>query len=130
VLGTSVIAGRVTNVAPSGDAKARKFIAEIAPDRVDTLLPGMFVKVAVDVQEHQNVVAVPSTALTTRGDKTFVFVVQDNVAHQTPVETGLSNATLTEVGASVSAGANVVVQGLEGLNDGDHVNVLATQPAG
>jgi len=122
-LGATAIPGKLTNIAPSADTKSRTFLAEITPDQPGALRPGMFVQVAIVAQEHANVTAVPTTAIVQNAHGTFVFVVQNGVAHQVPVEVGLANATLTEITKGVSAGQSVVVQGLQGLTDGDRVTV-------
>ena len=79
--------------------------------------------VAIAVQEHQNTTAVPSSAVVQNANGTFVFVVQDGVAHQVAVEVGLASSNLTEITKGVSIGQSVIVQGQQGLTDGDHVSV-------
>lgn len=53
-----------------------------------------------------------------------VFVVEDDIAHQRPVETGLSDATLAEIVSGLEEGEEVVVgpyRSLKDLEDGDRV---------
>ena len=122
-LGSKSVAGKVTGIAPSASAQSRTFTVDVTPDQPADLLPGMFVRVAIAVQEHQNATAVPTSAVIQNANGTFVFVVQNGVAHQVPVEIGLASATLTEVTKGVSSGQSVVVQGQQGLTDGDRVTV-------
>jgi HlyD family secretion protein len=129
VLGANAVPGKVTNVAPSGDAKARTFNVDVTPDQPEALRPGMFVKVTIEVLAHQDVTAVPTVALVDRLSKNYVFVVQNGVAHEVPVEVGLTNAQLTEITSGVDVGTAVVVQGLQSLNDGDRVTTQ-NAPAG
>lgn len=128
-LGTATIPGKVTNVAPSGDTKNRSFIAEITPDSPvgmaaglpGELRPGMFVKVEITLQERRDVVGVPNEAIVRRGEKVYVFAVQDGVARQLPVTLGVAGATQTEIVSGISTGASVIIQGQEGLSDGTKV---------
>ena len=54
----------------------------------------------------------------------MVFVVEDDIAHQRAVETGLSDATLAEIVSGLEDGEEVVVgpyRSLKDLEDGDRV---------
>jgi HlyD family secretion protein len=126
-LGDQVVTAKVTNISPSGDAKSRTFAVEVTPDATNaSLLSGMFVQVTLNAVEHKGVVAVPTQALVERGGKYFVYVVNQNIAHLTPVTVGLADTSQTEVNG-IPAGTNVVIQGQDQLTDGDHV---AVAPAG
>jgi RND family efflux transporter MFP subunit len=129
VLGSATITGKVTNVAPSGDTKSRTFTADVTPDQAGDLRPGMFVQVTIALQEHQNVTSVPTSAIVSNVNGTFVFVVENGIAHEVAVTTGLANPTLTEITQGVSPGQRVVVQSQQRLNDGDRV-ATTTAPAG
>jgi HlyD family secretion protein len=53
-----------------------------------------------------------------------VFVIEDDIAHQRPVETGLSDATLAEIVSGLEEGEEVVVgpyRSLRDVEDGDRV---------
>lgn len=124
VLGNRVIAARVTNIAPSGDAKNRSFAVELTPvDGKTGLLPGMFVSVTLTAVEHAGVLAVPTQAVVERAGAFSVYVVNGGLARQVPVTVGLSDGKLTEVKGGLQAGASVVVSGQDRLTDGDHVSV-------
>jgi RND family efflux transporter MFP subunit len=129
VLGSATMTGKVTNVAPSGDTKSRTFTADVTPAQAGDLRPGMFVQVTIALQEHQNVTSVSTSAIVANANGTFVFVVENGIAHEIPVTTGLANPTLTEITEGVSLGQSVVVQGQQRLNDGDRVTVT-TVPVG
>ncbi|MCL4544863.1 MAG: efflux RND transporter periplasmic adaptor subunit, partial [Chloroflexi bacterium] len=124
---TGSLKGKVTNVAPSADAKSRAFLVKVAPDTATApLLPGTFATVTITPEEHANVLAVPSDSIVQRGGKSTVFVVQNGMAKQVPVSVGLSNGTLTEIVSGVQPGWEVVTQGQDTLVDGDHVTVAKT----
>lgn len=127
-LGMQQIDAAVSSIAPSGDSKNRTFSVDVSPkQQTEVLLPGMFVKVSINVLQHPDVLAVPKAAVVQRGGKPFVFVVQNDQAKQMPVTVGLSNDTMIEIASGLPSGARVVVQGQQDLTDGDRVTVVAAQ---
>jgi HlyD family secretion protein len=128
VLGDQVVAGKITNIAPSGDPKNRTFGVDVVPQQVNaTLLPGMFVQVTLSAVEHKGVVAVPAQAIVERAGKFYVYTVENNVAKLTAVVVGLTDGKLTEV-SGIPAGASVVVLGQDQLADGDKVAPVPATP--
>ncbi len=120
-LGEQVIPGKITSISPSGDTKNRTFAVEVTPQQTSVgLLPGMFVQVTLSAVEHKGVVVVPTQAIVERAGKSYVYVVDNNIAHYLPVTVGLSDAKVTEV-TGLATGASVVVQGQDQLTDGDRV---------
>ena len=79
------------------------------------------VDVAVVVWESQDVVRVPATALFREGDRWTVFVVDDGRARVAPVEIGASDGTWTAVTSGLAAGATVIAQPSDSLEDGARV---------
>ena len=62
-----------------------------------------------------------------------MFVVEDDVAHQRAVETGLSDATRVEILSGLAEGDEVVVgpyRSLKDLEDGDRVRPRSEDDAG
>jgi RND family efflux transporter MFP subunit len=90
-----------------------------------TRLPvGTPVRVEIVVEEHQNALAVPATAVIHDDGDTFVMVAgSDKKAHKRQITTGLTTQTLVEVTGGVKAGEAVIVQGQQGLPDGAAINV-------
>lgn len=87
------------------------------------LMPGMMVKVDVITAESQNAVVVPTSAVITLEGKRFVFVVEDGVARMREVTTGIESGNMYEIKSGLKAGEIVVVEGAEGLSDGQPVEV-------
>ena len=127
-LGSKVIPAKVTTIAPSADTKTRTVTVEITPDRPGGLRPGMFVQVIITALEHPNVTAVPTSAIIAKANGNDIFVVQDGVVHEVPVALGLSSTNLTEITKGVSPGQIVVVQGQQGLTDGERVTTVRATP--
>lgn len=98
------------------------------------LKPAMSVRAEIVTAVHEETLAVPIQAVVQRppvddedGDEIqVVFVTENGVATQRPVETGISDATHVEVTSGVAAGDQVVsgpYRTLRDLEDGDAVKV-------
>jgi len=81
------------------------------PDRV--LLPGFFVRVRVPIEQEQNALLVPDTALGTDQSGRYVLVVtKDNTIEQRKVQTGPLEGTLRVIEDGLKADDRVVIAGL------------------
>ncbi len=67
---------------------------------------------------------IPRQALVVRGRDEGVFVLLDNVAHFTEIETGLAEADWIEVTAGLEPGDTVATMGANLLRDGDSVRLV------
>src|ERR1035437_8687945 len=133
-------------VTPRGDASAEEGTLSMLDNGVDTttgtvtlkaqfpnpaghLWPGQFVGVAVELYVQQNVVLVPTTAVQTGQDGSFVFVVgADNKVQVRPVTAGLVVGDRTVIESGVEAGNRVVTDGQLQLKPNATVEIA--QPAG
>lgn len=92
--------GKVVRIAPLLMVKSREAKVEIEISNDERLLkPGMFVRVQIEFEKHENATVVPVTALVKRTGKQGVFVVdrQEKRARFVPVELGIVNGTLAEI---------------------------------
>jgi len=97
---------------PTVDAPSQTFIAiSILPNENGQWRPGMTVEGDVSVLQKQVPVAVRTSALQTMEGRTVVFVREDNSYEMTPVITGLSDGTHTEIKSGLSAGQEYVSEG-------------------
>jgi membrane fusion protein, multidrug efflux system len=63
----------------------------------DALFPNQFVNTRLLVNTLQGVTLVPSSAIQQNGQASFVYVIQDNVAHMRSVTVGVTNGGQTQV---------------------------------
>ena len=68
----------------------------------------------------QNVVLIPSSAIQHNGDASYVFLIQNGVAHMHNVKPGVSEANMTQV-QGLNAGDVVADSSFEKLQDGAKV---------
>jgi RND family efflux transporter MFP subunit len=119
-------AGMVSRTVPTVDrAKATVLVKVRFAARDPRVLPDMSAKVAflereVRAEEKKPVVAVLPGAVFARDGASYVYVVRDERAVLTRVETGAKIGDLVEVGG-VKAGERVALKPLEKLADGARV---------
>jgi RND family efflux transporter MFP subunit len=134
-----VFHGTIDTVSPTLNPTTRMFSVEIKVINEDRLLrPGMFAEVSLAVDPHPNAVLVPKEAVlhseqyieesanseTGISQVNRVFVVEDATAHMRTVTLGHESDTMVEVLDGVTAGEQVVIRGVNQLNDGDRVTVV------
>ena len=134
-----VFCGKIDTVSPTLNPATRMFYVEIKVINKDRLLrPGMFAAVSLSVDPHPNALLVPKEAVLYReqylentvnseteiGQVNYVFVVEDGTVHMRKVSLGHESDTMVEVCDGVTMGEQVVIRGLNQLNDGDRVTVV------
>src|SRR5580692_10406986 len=67
------------------------------PNTDDLLFPNQFVNTRLLVNTLQGVTLVPSSAIQQNGQASFVYLIQDNVAHMRSVKVGVTNGGQTQV---------------------------------
>ncbi len=124
--------GKVHMIVPTADRSKASIMVKVAfIDNNPCILPEMSAKVAflarpVAVSEQQSVTAVPLAAVVTRNGQDLVYVVRNGQALAWPVQLGRRFGEWAEVTAGLTAGDRVVLQPLEGLNNGARIRALQT----
>ena len=112
--------GKVIRIAPFLKEKSREARVEIEiPNAQKLLKPGMFVRVQIQFDEHENATVVPLTALVKRNGIQGVFLVdfKEQKARFVPVTVGIVNSVQAEVLNPPITGS-VVTLGHHLLEDG------------
>jgi RND family efflux transporter MFP subunit len=113
-----LFAGHVLRLAPTVDQRTRALRAEVEIENTgQALRPGMFVEVTLIGERRENVPVVPREAVTDRGGRRVVFVLDGQRVAMREVTLGLGDDLLVEVRRGVQTGERIVVQGLETLTD-------------
>ena len=114
---------RLSFIAPSVSTLNRTSAIELEiTSGADKLKEGMFVTLDLVTEEQDDVITVPSNAITEVLDGSIVYTVQNGKAVRTPVTTGSSNDTRTVITSGLEAGDIVITAGT--VSDGSSVNVL------
>ncbi|MGD8882138.1 MAG: efflux RND transporter periplasmic adaptor subunit, partial [Desulfobacterales bacterium] len=115
--------GRVVRIAPLLMEKSREARIEIEiSNKQRRLKPGMFVRVQIEFQQHENATVVPIAALVKRNGQQGVFELDrsEKKAHFVPVELGIVNGTQAEILNPPLSDA-VVTLGQHLLEDGSKI---------
>jgi multidrug efflux system membrane fusion protein len=96
-----------------------------------SLVPGQLVNVTVELGDIPHALVVPRDAVNDGPNGSFVFVVKNGKAVQTPVEVLTDDGTDAAIaGTGVAAGDTVVVEGQLRVTPGGDVRVLGSKDSG
>ena len=146
--------GKITGIDPKIDAASRLVTVQALLDNPDqTLRPGQFIRVRVDLPREDNVIALPQTAVTISLYGSYVYAVQpapedpaatkaadakaaepaagkpgdaaapNLIAKQIFVKVGRRSGALIEVLEGVEPGMNIVTAGQNKLSSGSSVAI-------
>jgi membrane fusion protein, multidrug efflux system len=93
------------------------------------LYPNQFVNVRLLVKTLTNVTLVPTADIQQNGDISFVYVIQDGVAHERDVTPGVADNGLTQV-QGLNPGEIVADSSFDKITDGAAVSIATAGPAG
>jgi RND family efflux transporter MFP subunit len=119
------VEGKVSRISWALDPRTRTIRVEIdIPNPGGTLRPGLYAYATIIVEEHHDVITLPTTAVFSDGGKDFCVVVADGKAQRRPISLGLSDGTRTEIVLGLEGDAtafSVVKAGASSLTDGQPV---------
>lgn len=117
--------GTITQISPSIDAEARTFKCFVEVDNSEEiLLPGMFVKADLVVNSAEEVIVIPKDIILSRNRNQIVYVVEQGVASERTITTGLQSVENVEVKMGLLKGESIVNSGFETLRDQSRVRIL------
>jgi multidrug efflux system membrane fusion protein len=92
------------------------------------LFPNQFVNTRLLVKTLQDVTLIPSSTIQQNGQTSFVYVIQDNVAHLKNIKPGVSDKGLTQV-EGIEAGDVLADSSFDKLQDNTQIAVSTGKPA-
>jgi len=119
-------AAKVTRTSWALDPANRSLHVEIDILNSDgALRPGMYANASIVLEERQDALTIPATAVVRQGTETLCCVVRDGKIHRIPIQLGLRVADDVEVLAGLDEHATVVLTRAEALADEQPVEVIA-----
>ena len=91
------------------------------------LFPNQFVNARLLVQTLQKVTLIPSAAIQQNAQQSFVYVIQDNVAHLRNIKAGVTDNGLTQV-EGINPGETVADSSFDKLQNNAKVTVVSSKP--
>jgi len=101
-------------------------VRSIFDNKNNALFPNQFVNTRLLVNTLQGVTLVPASTVQQNGQASYVYVIQNNVAHVRPVKPGVTDNGMTQVD-SVKAGEIIADSSFDKLQD--NAKVIASNPA-
>lgn len=126
--GTEVV-GQIERISPvvnPGSGTVRVTVAVTNQDR--SLRPGMLAEIEVIYAERIAGALIPSDAIVLDANGSSVFVIEDGLARQVMVSTGLTEGLHTEITQGLKAGQVVVTAGQNRLEEGVPVVSITAGP--
>jgi membrane fusion protein, multidrug efflux system len=93
------------------------------------LFPNQFVNTRLLVETLEGVTLIPSATIQQNGQTSFVYVIQDNVAHLQNVKPGVTDNGLTQV-EGLKPGDVVANSSFDKLQDNAKITIATTKPPG
>ena len=88
-------------------------------------LPGMYAKVSVGVEHHENAMRLPRAAVVFEKGKPSIFIPEDGKARKKSIQTGFDDGKNIEILGGLEEGQTVLVPGSTPLTDGQLIKVAA-----
>ena len=102
----------------------------VFPNHDLALFPQQFVNARLFLEIHHGAILVPTTAILTGNQGSFVYVANaDKTVSVRNISTGLSENGLTAITDGLKAGERVVVDGTDKLRDGAKIEQVGDTPA-
>lgn len=120
----------VARVSPVVDPETGTFKITIeVSDESRRLKPGMFGRISIVYDSHQNALQIPRSAVIEEAGETAVFVVRDELAEKRVVRTGYAEAGRVEILDGLDDDDAVVTVGQANLKNGSRITVVSTNDA-
>ncbi len=119
------IKGRINQISPIINPDTRTFQSVLQINNGKRLLrPGMFIKAAILTEKRDSTIVIPKETIISRQDAKVVFIVENGIATEKKITTGLETMDEIEVLSGLKINDRLVVSGFETLRNKSKVSVL------
>jgi membrane fusion protein (multidrug efflux system) len=116
--------GTLERVGKEVSSETLTFPADVRVDNPDrAILSGITGKVRLKRRSLKDQIAVPSQAILTSGEQTYVMIEKESRAHKVPVVPGPTDNTRTVILKGLPAGSSLIIEGNHLVTDGSEVKV-------
>lgn len=125
VLKGTLFGGNVKLINPRIDVQTGtvKVTVEVY-DETLRLRPGMFVEVRIVIGQKENALVIPRKAILYKQNKIYAFILNGNRVTQQEIVLGLTEEDDAEVTEGLNEGDTIVTVGVDGLKDGQRVDII------
>jgi RND family efflux transporter MFP subunit len=119
------IYGKISQISPVINADTRTFQSVLQIDNQKRLLrPGMFIKAFILSEKRDGTIVIPKETVISRQDGKVVFTVENGIATEKKITTGLENSDVIEVVSGLKVNDRLVISGYETLRNKSKVSVI------
>jgi membrane fusion protein (multidrug efflux system) len=119
------IYGKISQISPVINADTRTFQSILQIDNEKRLLrPGMFIKAFILSEKREGTIVIPKETVISRQDGKVVFTVENGIATEKKITTGLENANVIEVTSGLKVNDRLVIAGFETLRNKSKVSII------
>ncbi len=117
--------GRIDRISPIVDPRTGTVkVTIVVNDELGLLKVGMFSRVSIIYDIHENILMVPREAILLEDDESLVFVVRDSMVFREKVVTGYVNTSHLEILSGLTISDTVVVMGQGSLKDSALIDII------
>jgi len=118
---------KVLRISPVVDAQSGTFKVTLSvPNKNATLKAGMFTRVELRYDTHNNVITVPYNALVNQDNEFALYVIDGDNANRRAVSLGYREADTVEIVTGIEPGEQIVIRGHQNLKDQSLVEVIGS----
>ena len=121
---------KISAIEPESDKVSHSFKVRAildVPEEIavnsQTLKPGRFVKVRITVNDGEQGIIIPESAIEKSGNESMVYIVSDGMAIRRLITPGMRKDGNVEVITGINEGDLVITKGKEGVSDGRAVKI-------
>ena len=120
------VEGKVYEISRSASSDARSFQVKAKFNNSKNLWfkPGMFVSVDVVLNSQNDVLLIPTPAITFSNNQNIVYKIKNNQAFPVEISTGISDQNYTEVIKGLNEEDSIVTLGMNNLQDSSRVRII------
>lgn len=119
------IYGRISQISPIINADTRTFQSVLQINNEKRLLrPGMFIKAFILSEKRDSTIVIPKETVISRQDGKVVYTVENGIATEKKITTGLENMDVIEVVSGLKVNDRLVISGFETLRNKSKVNII------
>jgi RND family efflux transporter MFP subunit len=119
------IYGRISQISPVINADTRTFQSILQIDNEKRLLrPGMFIKAFILSEKREATIVIPKETVISRQDGKVVFTVENGIATEKRITTGLETTDAIEVVSGLKVNDRLVISGFETLRNKSKVTII------
>lgn len=117
--------GRISQISPVINSETRTFQSILQINNEKRLLrPGMFIKAFILSEKRDEAIVIPKETVISRQDGKVVFTVENGIASERKITTGLENMHSIEVVNGLKVNDRLVVSGFETLRNKSKVSIV------